>query len=42
VRIQVSAKVEFFENHSPRELLLEFLQLTYEAQQNELIWRDRA
>jgi hypothetical protein len=40
--IQESAKDEFFENHSPKELRLEFLQLTYVEQRSELIWRDRA
>ena len=41
-RTLTNVKVEFVENHFPRALLLEFLRLTDEVQQNELLELDRA
>jgi hypothetical protein len=42
VRIPVNVKVEFAENHFPKELLLEFLQLNVEAMLSVLRVHDRA
>jgi hypothetical protein len=38
----MSEKVEFVENHFPKELQLEFLQLTVEAPPSELLVHDLA
>jgi hypothetical protein len=40
--IPMNAKVEFAENHFPKELLLEFLQLNVEAMLSVLRVHDRA